>query len=121
MSTTVKVKTFVKEFVALVKGDDAEVVAAKVQRKAESALETRLSVINGKIGDAKDRVKDCEENLVKARLNYGNEISSDSYGRDNYVDKLITATIQLDKANSELENLEHTRAMLSRELAIVRS
>lgn len=117
MSTKVKAKTFINQFVALIKGDDAEVVAQKVQRKAESALETRLASLKGSLVDAEDKVTDAEEYLVKARLNHGKEISN----RDSYIDTLIHANTDVTKAKENLENLKYTIDYLTAELEQVRS
>jgi DNA repair exonuclease SbcCD ATPase subunit len=117
MSTVVKAKTFINQFVALIKGDDAEVLAQKVQRKAESALETRLASLKGTVVDMEDKVTDAEENLQNARVNYGKEITD----RDYYIDNLINANLRLEEAKTNLENLKYTIEYLNGELKQVRS
>jgi hypothetical protein len=117
MSTTVKAKTFVKQFVALVKGDEAEATAAKVQRKAEAAIEARLAALKGHLVDAEQKVSDSEEALTAARMNNGKQIDNREY----YVDNLINTTQQIEKAKADLDNIKETIAMLTAELETVRS
>ena len=117
MSTSVKTKTFVKQFVALVKGDEAEATAAKVQRKAEAAIEARLAALKGHLVDAEQKVSDSEEALVNARMNGGKQIDN----REHYVDNLINATQQIESTKVNLDNIKHTITMLTAELETVRS
>jgi DNA repair exonuclease SbcCD ATPase subunit len=101
-------KTFIKQFVAMVKGDEAEAIAAKVQRKAIAALDSELANLKGELVDKEQALEDANENLSKAILNNGNEISDRKY----YVQGLIKAKAQITEAQDSLEDLKHTISVL---------
>jgi multidrug resistance efflux pump len=115
MSTKVVTKTFVKQFVALIKGDEAEATAAKVQRKAVSSLEARLAALDAHVVDAEQEVEEAEENLVNVRLNHGKQIGD----RETYVDALLAAHNRVENSKTKLMNLEHTIETLKAELTAV--
>jgi chromosome segregation ATPase len=117
MSTTVKLKSFVKEFVAMVKGDEAEAIGEKVRRKAEAGVETRLSSLKGHIVECEQYIEESEENLKHVRLNNGNPIKD----MVTYVDNLIMAHKKVDEAKAKLEDVKHTIEVLQKELEIIRS
>lgn len=94
-----KIKSFVKEFVAIVKGDDAKATGEKVYRQASSALQTQLASLKGDLISKEDAIADAEENLKKARLNNGVLISN----RNNYVENLLKAENALTEAKEQLE------------------
>jgi DNA repair exonuclease SbcCD ATPase subunit len=108
MNTTVA-KTFIKQFVAMVKGDDAEVMAAKVQRKAKAALDSELANLNGELVDKEQALEDAKENLAKAIINNGYEI----HDRRSYVRTLLEAEQAITKAEDSLEDLKHTITVLT--------
>ena len=70
-----KLNAFVKEFKAIIVGDDAEALGFKNWRKAESGLKVQIAALNGDIIAKEDALENAQENLVKARVNYGKEIA----------------------------------------------
>jgi hypothetical protein len=108
-----KAKSFIKGFVAAIKGDDAEAQALKVWRLAESALTTQIANLKGDLIRKEDAVTDAQENLDSARINGGNKITD----RDNYVAKLISSKEELNKAEKQLEAHQKTIAFLEEEYA----
>ena len=94
-----KVTTFVEQFIALVKGDEAGVTAAKVERQRIAALNTAFHNANGDLVDKEQRVQDAEDYVVKCRLNHGVEIIN----REHYVSNLIAATEKVKDAQEALE------------------
>lgn len=94
-----KATTFVEQFIALVKGDEAGVTAAKVERQRIAALNTAFHNANGDLVDKEQRVQDAEDYVVKCRLNHGREISD----RHSYVSNLIAATEKVKDAQEALE------------------
>jgi hypothetical protein len=116
MSAKTKVNSFIRQFVALVEGDKSEVIAEKVLRKAEAALETRLAALKGHIVDAEQNVEDAKEGLITARLNSGRMIDS----RDAYVDTIINANSLVTESEQKLENIKNTIEVLEGELAKIR-
>lgn len=112
MSTT-KLNSFVKEFVAIIKGDDAEVRGQKNWRKAESGLKVQIASLNGDLIAKEDKVTTAQENLDKARVNFGNDIDD----RDSYISGLITYQERLVKAEKELKAHQDTITFLEGEYA----
>lgn len=111
-----KVNSFVKQFIAAVKGDDAEVKAQKAFRSADSALKVQIASLKGDVIKLEDDVDNATEALAKAKINGGNVISD----RDYYVEQLVCAKNNLTRAekaltdhNAKLAFLEETLADLS--------
>ena len=50
-----KTKSFVKEVVAILKGDDAEATAQKILRQADSAFKTQIASLTGDTIALEDR------------------------------------------------------------------
>ena len=61
-----KVTNFIKEVTARLKGDEAGVIAAKVERKALSAINGQLAALKAKLVDDETAVEDAEEALNNA-------------------------------------------------------
>lgn len=100
MSTTTTVKSWVKQFIAVVKGDDAEVTAQKVFRQADSALKTQINSLEGDSIVFEDAVTEAKEKLALARLNNGKTIAD----RNQYVQNLLNAKNAVTEAEEALEN-----------------
>ena len=112
MNTT---KSFVKEIVALLKGDDAEATAQKVLRQADSAFKTQIASLTGDTISLEDKVEEAKENLRLARLNNGCLISDrNSYIRTllNAKNSLITTEQELEAHISKLEFLNEQASLL---------
>jgi hypothetical protein len=105
--------SFVAQFVAFVKGDEAEVQAIKAQRSAESGLKTHIAIMEGDLQKKEDAVADAREVLAEARINSGRVIND----RDDYVRGLITAKNNLVDAEEALEAHTATLNFLRSELA----
>ena len=108
-----KAKSFIKEFVAAIKGDDAKAQAAKVWRQAESGLTVQIAALKGDLIRKEDAVTDAQENLDSARINGGKPIID----RDAYVAELILAKERLVGAEKQLEAHQKTIAFLEEEYA----
>lgn len=94
-----KLNSFCKEFVAIIKGDDAEVRAQKAWRQCESGLKVQIAALKGDVIAKEDKVENAKEALGLARVNNGQLISD----RETYVANLIDAKNRLTKAEKELE------------------
>lgn len=92
-------KSFIKQFVAIIKGDDAEVLAQKTYRQASSALKSQISSLEGDTINFEDKVTEAEEALAMARLNNGVKITD----RDQYVQNLVNAKNRLSDAQDDLQ------------------
>ena len=95
-----KTKSFVKEVVALLKGDDAEATAQKILRQADSAFKTQIAALNGDTIALEDGVDEAKENLRLTRLNHGESIKD----RNQYVRNLLDAQNKLTAAEEALES-----------------
>jgi hypothetical protein len=111
-----KINSFVKQFIAAVQGDDAEVQAQKAFRSADSALKVQIASLNGDVIKLEDDVEAAKEALNAARINGGKVISDRNY----YVEQLVAAKntlTQREKSlkdhNAKLEFLTETLASLS--------
>lgn len=91
--------SFVKECIALLKGDDAEAKAQKILRAADSAFKTQIASLTGDTIALEDKVEDAKESLRLARLN-GGELISD---RNAYIRNLLDAKNRLSDAEEALE------------------
>lgn len=107
-----KVKSFVKQFVAVVKGDDAEAKAQKVLRQADSALQSQIASLTGDTITLEDRLASAQEAQELARVNNGNAITS----RESYVRNLLEAknnvTLTEEALKAHKEKIEFLREEL---------
>lgn len=113
------VKSFVKQFLAAVKGDTDEVAAQKALRQANSALSTQISILEGDLVNKEDAVTAAEDALSKAVVNNGNPITN----RDSYVENLLysknsvtTAKEALDNHKAKIEFLKEQKDALDKEV-----
>ena len=114
MTTT---NSFVKQFIALVKGDEAEVKALKIWRQAESAFKVQIAALGGDLIRKEDSVSQAEEKLAKALVNGGNEIND----RDQYIANLISAKESLKQAEKQLSAHKETIAFLEEQYALLKA
>jgi len=91
--------SFVKQFVAAVKGDDVEVQAQKAWRSAESALKVQIAAREGDTIAIEDSVSQAKEDLANCRINNGKPIQDREY----YIDMLIEAKNNLTYAEETLD------------------
>lgn len=106
-------KNIVKTVVAIIKGDDAEVLGLKILRQAESALKTHIAAYNGDLIALEDAVTNAQENLEKAVANYGTLIED----RNAYVANLLAAENKIKDAQRKLEKHKETIVSLEAHLA----
>lgn len=95
-----KTKSFVKEIVALLKGDDNEATAQKILRQADSAFKTQIASLTGDTISFEDAVEEAKEALRIARINNGRLIGD----RSSYISNLIIAKNNLFDAEEALED-----------------
>lgn len=105
-----KGKLFVKEVLARLKGDDAEVKASKIARKAFSAVQSQISALEGKEIDLEISVEDGEELLNNAKFPV--EMITDG---QIYIGNIRRAQEALDSAKEELsavkESIEYFKGL----------
>lgn len=93
-----KMNSFIKQFIAIVNGDDAAVTAQKAWRQAESALKVEIAAREGDSISKEDDVTTAKEKLSLALVNNGKPIEN----RTEYIDNLITAKNNVSKAEKAL-------------------
>ena len=112
-----KLNSFAKQFVAIIKGDDAEAKAAKVWRQAESAFKVQIAALGGDLIRKEDAVSQAEEQLGRALVNNGSEIID----RDRYIANLISAKETLKSAEKQLAAHKETIAFLEEQYALLKA
>lgn len=103
MSEVKKGKLFIKEVIARIKGDDAEVMATKIARKAMVAVESQIAALRSKEVDVESVVEDREEALSNAKFPI--EQIRDS---QEYIQGISSTQSELDEAKVELENVKES-------------
>ncbi len=111
MSPAKTIKSFVKQFAAIVVGDDATAQGEKTLRKASSAFNTHISIMEGESVSYEDKVTEAQENLEKARVNFGKT----EFDRDQYIRVLVEAKSRLKQAEKNLESHIETLEFLKEE------
>ena len=108
-------KSFVKQVVAVLKGDDAEATGQKILRAADSALKTQIASLNGDTISLEDAVQEATEGLALARINHGSIITD----RNQYVANLLVAKNVLTDAEEALEAHNEKLAFLEAEFEAI--
>lgn len=104
MSTEIKKGvSFVKQVVAKLKGDDNEVLAEKISRKAISAVDSQIAALNAKIVDLETEKENAEEKLNEA-MYPTTMITDNKY----YCDNIVRAQSAVDVATENLENAKES-------------
>lgn len=93
------VKSFIKQAVAVITGDDATATAEKIYRAAVSANKSQIAALEGATIDLEDKVEEAKEALVAARLNGGRKIED----RNLYSQSVLAAHNRVIKAEEALE------------------
>lgn len=95
-----QVTNFVKTVIARLKGDDAEILALKIERKANSALKGQLAALEAKVVDLENIVADKEDALQ-------NTIYPSTLFTDNsaYISSIQRAQASLDEAKENLQQV----------------
>jgi hypothetical protein len=92
-------KSFVKEVVAIIQGDNAEATGQRILRQADSAFKTQIASLTGDTIALEDRLEDAKENLRLTRLNFGLQITD----RNSYIRSLLDAKNLLTSSEEALE------------------
>ena len=97
--TTTQLTSFVKQFVAIIKGDDAEAQAQKEYRRALSALKTQIASLEGDTITFQDKLEEANNNFDSAKVNHGQSITD----RNKYVQALLLAKKEVIDAQENLD------------------
>ena len=94
-----KTKSFVKEVLAILAGDNNEATAQKILRQADSAFKTQIASLTGDTIAFEDNVEEAKEALRLSRLNNGKLITD----RSSYISNLLRAKNNVIDAEEALE------------------
>lgn len=83
------------------KGDNEEVKAVKIEKKAKALFKIQISRMENALLRAQDKVEEAKENYNKALVNDG----SIEFSEEDYVNRVIKARQEILDAE---ENLSHT-------------
>ena len=97
-----KMKSFVKEVVAIISGDNAEATGQKILRQADSALKTQIASLSGRTISLEDNVEDAKESLRLAKLNNG-KVMPTELDRNCFVEELLNAKNKVTDCEEALE------------------
>lgn len=107
---------FVSKIVSIIKGDDAEAIAKKIQKKAQAGIKAQIAVKEAHTLVVEEKVEAAQEDADMALVNYGNSITNN----DSYIENLLrtnqaveSAKKALERHNSELEFLKAKLAEIS--------
>lgn len=107
-----KVKSYVKQFAAILTGDNAEATAQKALRASDSALRTQIASLTGDNIGLEDALEQAQENEKMALLNNG-KVPTD---RNQYVRSLLDARNAVIDAQEALEDHKEKIAYLQGKL-----
>jgi len=113
MTTSTKIKSFTKQVISVLKGDDAEATAQKVLRKVDSALQVQIASLTGDLISLEDNLETAKENLSLARIN-GGVLFTDGSG---YISRLFSAKNKVTDAEEALTLHKERIAFLKAESA----
>lgn len=114
-----KMESYIAEAVALIKGDDAAVLATKNWRKSVSAFKVQLAAMEGSLISKEDKLETAQEILKKALYNNGNLIG-DNEG-DLFIQHLIDAQNLVEKAEKELAAHKKTMEFLQAQYDLLKA
>jgi len=108
-NSTTKLSLFVALALAIIKGDDAEATAIKIQKKAISVLTAQIAAKECHTLTLEENLESNEHELATARVNGGNLIKDNT----SYITILLTRrnSVSLSKEvlNNHLEEIEFLR------------
>lgn len=97
-NTAKKGELFLKQVIARLKGDNNEVLAAKISRKGLSAFDGQIAALKARVVDQETSVEDAAEALENAI--YPTEMFSDN---QYYIRNIVDKQNRLDEAITALE------------------
>lgn len=107
-----KMKSFVKQFIAVVTGDTAEAIAQKTLRQADNSLKSHISALNFETMQFEEALEKAVEAEQLATINNGKLIDS----KEQYVSNLLQAKNNVTKAEDALKAHKDKIAFLQEKL-----
>lgn len=115
-TTNAQVSLFVKLALAIIKGDDAQAIAIKIQRSAIAALTAQIAAKVYHTLVLEDELEKTEEAFISARVNGGEKIIDTSL----YIRNLLTARRNKTLALEALDYHKEEIKFLEEELEIAK-
>lgn len=113
MTATAKVTSFVKLFLAVVKGDTDEAKAQKSLQQADNAIQAQVYALKGDTMGFEDALEKAKEAEQQAVVNSGNPITDRGY----YVSNLLSAKNNVTSAEESLAKHKSKISYLQDKLA----
>lgn len=110
-----QVSKFVQLVVAVLKGDDAEATALKIQRKGSSILKAQIAIKQAEMLNLEEVLEQAQDTQAQARINKGELISNNN----SYVRGLIDADNAVTDAKNAITDLSDEIDFLSVELELI--
>lgn len=109
METTKKVSNFVSQIISRLKGDDAEVIALKNERKADSALQSQIQALKSKLVDDESALDDAKESFENSIYPTDKITHNQSY-----VDGIARHQKNVDNAQETLDSTKESIAYFTK-------
>lgn len=106
---------FVKDVLAIIKGDDAEAIAQKIKSKGTAVITAQVSIKTATRIDLVEAKENAEANVKLALANNGNPISDGNQ----FIRNLFNAEQELEKATLALEKHDKEVEILERHLKVI--
>lgn len=111
------INSFIKQFIAIIKGDDAEILANKVWRQADTAFQIQILALKRSQMQKQYDMECANEELEKALVNNGKEILEG----DQYIINLISAKEKVKTIQKELIAYQETLKFLNEQYTLLKS
>lgn len=102
---------FIERVVAFLNGDDEEVVAANIKRKALSYLKAATGNYDVMLIKADEKIESAQEKLEKALMNNGSTEFT-----ENYISNLVNANNALIEAQEKKVSIEEIKKFLEEQM-----
>lgn len=106
---------FLSLVVAVIKGDDAQAKAIKIQKKAIAGLTAQIAIKNAATLTLEDNVEQAEEALALGRINNGEAITN----IDDYIKTSLANNRRVEAQKLVLKDHKDIVAFLESELELV--
>lgn len=101
---------FVEKVVSFIKGVDAQITAAKIQKRATRAMETELSSVKEEILSTEDKLEEAKERYEKVLCNDGNA----EFNRDVYVNSVFNAQNKINEFEDKIVELNTKKDIINK-------
>lgn len=97
-----KEKNFVEKLIERLKGDDAQSVATKIQKKGAAALKSQIAIKQAELLNKEEAVETAKENALNALFNNDKAITNN----DDYCRRILETDLAVEQAEESLAELK---------------